>query len=209
MQRHYDSPSLNHAAGATLLKEEFQRRWFGPTQPTPLWCEDRESADTVINGSDVVLSGGPAANWVTHRYFNHYYPKKIRYILDYDLPDPDPRIVDRKRRRSIRPRYAVTRVSAQDYRHLENDKGLLTVMRNPQPRARANGCYIVGCMGIHSWGTMACHRVLTTNKHLQTVMRLMQFPVPENLLGYQLIVDIDPKTSEITLDRRSVHGIPM
>ena len=168
-------------AGLNLLHRSFIEHWLGKDPVHDLSCQD-DSAESVIWEHNILLSGGAVSNTISRHYFNHF--KKINYVIEYSMPGyQDVEILDRANGRAVRAVY-----SADRYRQskvVEVDFGILTVMRNPMNK----GKHIVGCMGIHGYGSFACYAVLSDRALLRDLMNIVGKSRTDE--GFQIIVEHD------------------
>jgi hypothetical protein len=74
------------------------------------------------------------------------------------------------------------------------DFGILTVQRNPGNRLR----HLVGCMGIHGFGTYACFKALSDPQLLAQLPAGRQF---------QALVRFDARSEEVSLLKDSIEHL--
>ena len=98
--------------------------------------------------------------------FNHF--RCLNYVIEYSMPGyRDVEIIERSSGRKIQAVYATD--SYQCSRLVEADFGILTVMRNPMHASR----HMIGCMGIHGYGSFACYTVLSDRLLLSKLMNIV------------------------------------
>src|SRR5262249_46461542 len=138
--------------------------------------------------SNCLLSGGAASNGLIQTWFNHF--EGLRYLTDYSMPDYTRlRIVDRRQGKEMHAEYSQTESFG---RTVTTDFGILTVMRNPMNAMRS----LVGCMGIHGFGTYACLRLISEP------CLLAQLP---RSTGFQIVVRYDGHSDQICILHDSLH----
>jgi len=180
------SPSKERE-GAAQLFAAFTQRWHDrhPWQEHP---SDGLAAEQALHTANCLLSGGAASNGLIQTWFNHF--EGLRYVTEYSMPGyTRHRIVDRRAGTVVQAAYTQTEAFG---RMVSTDVGILTVMRNPLHSGRS----LVGCMGIHGFGTYACLRVLADARFLA------QLPAT---LGFQILVHYEVPTDEIGLLHDSLH----
>jgi len=180
------SPSKEHE-GAAKLATAFTKMWHdrNPMQEHP---SDGRYAEQAVLTSNCILSGGSASNGLIQTWFNHF--EGLRYFTDYSMPDYTRlRIVDRRQGKEIHAEYSQTESLG---RMVATDFGILTVMRNPMNSMRS----LVGCMGIHGFGTYACLRLISEPRLLAQLPRSM---------GFQIVVRYDVNSDQIRILDNSLH----
>jgi LmbE family N-acetylglucosaminyl deacetylase len=194
-RKEWDWPTDRDRDGIATLHQAFNE-WLLPNPILDFSCTDQQ-ATQLFDDYDVLLSGGAVSNLVTHRYFNHV--PGIRYIIDYTMPDyRDIRIYDRKRNRSLRATYSD---NVYGNRVPETDLGILTIMRHPsQP---SDGRCVIGCMGIHGYGSLGCFKMLTQPNHLSELLEHVEIPLKADI--YQLLIAVDAASGETRIRKSSTH----
>ncbi len=180
------SPSKERE-GAAQLFAAFTQRWHdrNPLQEHP---NDGPAAEQTLRTANCLLSGGAASNGLIQTWFNHF--EGLRYVTEYSMPGyTRHRIVDRRDGTAVQATYTPP---AAFGRMVTTDVGILTVMRNPMHPGRS----LVGCMGIHGFGTYACLRVLSEARFLA------QLPATS---GFQIFWHYEVPTDEICLLQDSLH----
>ena len=109
----------------------------------------------------------------------------------------DVEIIERSSGRKIQAVYATD--SYQCSRLVEADFGILTVMRNPMHASR----YMIGCMGIHGYGSFACYTVLSDRLLLSKLMNIVgKYGSDE---GYQILVEYSIGSKHPNSGRHALH----
>ncbi|TMQ96805.1 PIG-L family deacetylase [Actinomadura soli] len=182
--------------GISLLYRTFNELWEGRLPLADLSCKT-SGVEAYLENEDILLSGGAVSNSITREYFNHF--DGVRYVIDYTMPDyTDIRIRDRLSEESIRADYeAHQRLGTIN---VIRDVGILTVMPSPVNRQRA----IIGCMGIHGFGTLGCFRYLTDPVLLRELVAEVDLPLAG--LGYQVLIDYDIRNELPMIRPGSFHS---
>jgi len=154
------------------------------------------AVETVLESSHILLGSGPVSNAVTRHYFNHF--RGLRYVIDYDMPDFQRiRILDKVAGNYIFAEYDKTPRSMG----LIADVGILTIMHNPlNPSKR-----LVGCMGIHGFGTFACYNILSGSEHLSPVVDAITRANDQGFDGVQFLVHVDARTGVAHIVDEETH----
>lgn len=176
--------------GISLLRRSFSEMWIGNDPIREYSCKEQTAYEFLSNESDnnVLLSGGAVSNDLTRTYFNHLV--NIRYAIGYSMPGyKDIRIEDRVLRSQLNAQYELR---SPNNRSVTRDSGILTIMRNPSNESR----WLLGCMGIHGFGSLACFEVLSSRDHLQEVNEKL-FTVDR---GFQVLVDYHVKSNNTAVD---------
>ncbi len=157
---------LDHEhTGVQELSSSFASLWHDKN-PLELLRWNHPQAEKILWNSHVVLCGSSVSNFITEHYFNHL--PNLRFIVDYTMPDYKSIVIlDRHRKQEIAAVYEKDEFGDTI---LTRDQGILTVMTNPFKPTR----FLIGCMGIHGYGTMACLHVLNSQIHLQELMTFLQ-----------------------------------
>ena len=181
--------------GIQRLSEAFRKMWFSKT---PFWESSSEAAgvERVLERGPVILSGGPVSNVITRDYLMRI--PSLRYVIEYDMPDwENIRIVDRLRHREIRAEYKKRNLTTD----VDVDFGLLTIMRNPF----APKHHLIGCMGIHGFGSLACFEYLSDSRRCAELMGVCRLPLADNTLGYQVIIRADIRNERYGILKDKLH----
>jgi hypothetical protein len=182
--------------GINTLRDAFGRMWHGK-QPIEDHSSTVPEVERLLERSHVLLSGGAVSNEITRTHFNHF--RGIRYVIGFAMPGfRDIHVRDLATDTRIFADYETDRFGA---RRLLRDRGILTIMRNPHASERT----LIGCMGIHGYGTMACFRVLSDRLLLRNLLTLV--PVPLRTDGYQVLVSYDVRNDEILIEHESLQVI--
>lgn len=183
--------------GIALLNHTFGDMWVG-RHPLREMRAGNPSAEDLLSSSDILLSGSAVSNLITRNYFNHF--DGLRYVIDYTMPDYcNIRIYDRQVGSNI---FASYRGGEFQRRRLIRDVGILTIMRNPLNAEKV----LIGCMGIHGFGSLACFQILSSPELLGELMGMINLPFPRR--GYQILVEHDATGDEPLLRRESLYEIP-
>lgn len=181
--------------GISLVYRAFREMWEGRAPVEDMSCKT-PGIEGYTAVYDVLLSGGAVSNSVTREYFNHF--PSIRYAIDYSMPNyTDIRIRDRLRDESLYASYESD--GRLRLRGLVRDTGILTIMPSPLRAGRV----VLGCMGIHGHGTLACFRYLTEPLLLHELSTVISLPLDK--YGIQLLVDYDVKNDRPSIRSDSVH----
>ncbi|MBS1196510.1 MAG: Uncharacterized protein H6R18_295 [Proteobacteria bacterium] len=149
--------------------------------------------DLLFYRSNVLLEGGPVSNRIAQMYFNHI--PQLRFLIDYDMPGVrNIRIIDRWKKTEHFAKYGNERVDG--IRETIEDLSILTIIRNPFSADNV----IVGCMGIHAWGTGACINSLTQVAILSELSKRVKLPIVPPFLGYQVLMHTYCRTDELQVD---------
>lgn len=196
-RKEYNWKSGRDHDGFTLLRRSFTQSWYGKN-PIEEINNENDNAEQIFNDYDCILCGGSVSNTLTRTFFNHFLG--IRYIIDYDMPNYiNIRIFDKKNNINIYPEY--------DYDFLKKrlvivDKAILTIMINPMAEKER---YIIGCMGIHGYGTLACYQALSDVKLIDNILNIIKIPFEDNVNGFQIIIMVNVKTNNIYFNKNSLH----
>jgi LmbE family N-acetylglucosaminyl deacetylase len=178
------------------LYKAFNEFWQGRVPLEDRSCEDSD-VDEFLESGDILLSGGPASNAISRNYFN-FFPD-LRYVLEYAMPGyRDMRIFDRINYVKIKATYGS--LEAARTQTVTSDTGILTIMPNPMAPGRS----LVGCMGIHRYGSLACFRCLSEQTLLGEISQLVSFPLDG--VGYQLLIDYDVVRQRTSIRHESVYS---
>ncbi|WAC06736.1 MAG: PIG-L family deacetylase [Thermodesulfobacteriota bacterium] len=187
-------PGDKDREGVTLLSRAFQSMWYGPT-PIDDYAPGTAFLESSLLKNDILLSGGAVSNLITRTYFNHF--KGMRYIIGYSMPDyTDIHIRDLSSSKKI---YAQYEDLPRHNRTVTKDVGILTVMKNPLDETKQ----LIGCMGIHGFGTLACHKVLSSRILLKELMELIDVPLIYK--GYQILIDYNVRNEKVTFRKKNLH----
>lgn len=197
------------AVGIDLLNGTFSELWYGqnPMSGNAFPAAD-DGAGELLDAHHVLISGGATSNKLTDRYFNHF--AGLRYVIDHTMPGyRDLRVHDRVAHREIRSQYGRDSMGRDT---ILRDVGLLTVMRNPVQPDKV----VLGCMGVHSPGSLGCFRVISDRLLLKELMTLSQMPLvhygraADAPLGFQVLVEQELPPESRTAPRivaDSIHEI--
>lgn len=197
-QSQWTSTADNERDGIQRLFQTFTQLWHDKN-PLEILRADTPTAEKILETSTVLLSGSAVSNALTRHYINHF--AGLRYIVEYTMPDyQNIHIKDQKNNTILKAQYEDdgfgNQIVAQDY-------GILTVMVNPMRPTR----YIIGCMGIHAKGTLACFETLINREHLRELTNIMSLPPRGNTLGYQVLVEYHAKKETTSFVDDSLHAI--
>lgn len=185
--------------GMSRLRRAFETMWFGGI-PIDEYSSGTEIVEESLS-SDVLFSGSSVSNSISRTYFNHF--EGIRYVVDFDMPDYRRiRICDRSNHKSLFAEYVR---GATGENSLRLDRAILTIMKNPMT---STGRHLIGCMGIHGYGGLACYRVLSEGKLLSQLLSRCEFPFPAGIRGYQVLLGYDNRLDELEFDWKSLYRIP-
>ena len=192
--RQWNWPLDKDREGIELLIRSFKSMW---SDRDPIWQYScgTHSVENSFDTDHILLSGGSVSNLITRNYFDHF--KGIRYAIGYDMPDyTNIRIYDRVSSKNI---YATYKDSELGHRIPDTDIGILTVMRNPINETK----YLIGCMGIHSFGSLGCYKVLSNQRLLNELMQIIEIPLRNK--GYQILLAYDVTNDKVRLQKRTLH----
>lgn len=191
-RKEYDWPTDKDREGMSNLRRAFGRHWYG-TVPIDEFSCGTERVEQFLYSAHILLSGGAVSNGITRNYFNHF--RGLRYVIDYDMPDyRNIRIKDREDDAQILAEYEVDELGNRTPRV---DRGILTVIRNPMVDDR----FLVGCMGIHGFGSLGCYKTLSDRTLLREMLGRAPMPwVMPGAAGFQVIVDYDTRLSRASVD---------
>lgn len=182
--------------GLSLLRRSFSDMWQGQNPIEDYSC-GTPSVENFLGSSDILLSGGAVSNLITRSHFNHF--KGIRYAIDFNMPDyTDIRIYDRLAMKEI---HATYKDDEFGNRVPVKDIGIITVMRNPMDETK----HLLGCMGIHSFGSLGCFKVLATPALIKKLLEI--FPVPLKSYGYQILISYETLLDEVHIEEDTLHVI--
>lgn len=188
-------PSDGDRVGISRLYRTFNDVWHGRVPIEDHSCEGT-AIERLLDSNDILLSGGAVSNHITRGYYNHF--SNIRYVVDYTMPDySDTRIADRSGQTTIRAKYS--RPNVHGTRSVVSDVGILTIMPNPMCTDRV----LIGCMGIHSFGSLACFLSLSDSRLLRDLTKLVRLPLQKT--GYQVLIDYDVREEYATIRPSSFH----
>lgn len=180
--------------GMALLHRAFRDMWFGTDPIEDLSC-GTPNAEGLLWNSNILLSGGAVSNSITRTYFNHF--RGIRYAIDYSMPDfTDVRIYDRIKHKNILAKYKSDSLGNITP---TKDIGALTVIRSPMENTKC----LLGCMGIHGFGSMGCYKVLSNRLLLKLLMKYIDLPLEHQ--GYQILVEYDVINDKTRLLPNTFH----
>jgi hypothetical protein len=183
--------------GISLLSRAFNELWVGKS-PIEDHSSLAEYAETYLETSNVLLSGGAVSNRITREFFNHF--RGIRYAIDYTMPHyTDIVIFDRLKSKRITAKYKNDELGR---RTPLKDVGILTIMKNPM----AEGKWLLGCMGIHGFGSLACFEAISDRLLLKELMEMIGFPFHGR--GYQILVEYDTRTERTSLRQATLYQFP-
>lgn len=171
--------------GYEELVQAFVRRWKDdhPVSEMPAASDEAENA---LQNLHCILSGGAASNGLTASVFNGQ--ETLRYVTGWEREDCTAlHILDRKTGQRIYAQY-----EAAGAGKVLVDFGILTVQRNPRNSLRN----LIGCMGIHGFGTYACFKALS-DPHLLSVLATRK--------DFQILVRFDVRSNEVSLLMDSMH----
>lgn len=132
--------------------------------------------------SSLLIVGGAVSNSFAREYYDHFIG--LNYKIDYEIPNyRHQRIVDLslKTPKNIYPRYGIDDFGKKK---IIEDVGILTFMRNPMNPAK----WLIGCMGVHSVGTMGCFRALLENDLAALILLRLDEALGAGKSGIQVLV---------------------
>jgi LmbE family N-acetylglucosaminyl deacetylase len=183
--------------GISLLSRAFNELWVGKS-PIEDQSSLAEYAELYLETSNVLLSGGAVSNRITREFFNHF--TGIKYAIDYTMPHyTDIRILDRLKSKIIKAKY---KDDESGRRTLLKDVGILTIMKNPM----AEGKWLLGCMGIHGFGSLACFEAISERLLLKELMEMIGFPLQGR--GCQILVEYNTRTEKTTFRKPTLYQLP-
>ncbi|NEX64575.1 PIG-L deacetylase family protein [Noviherbaspirillum galbum] len=175
--------------GYAQLTQAFTRRWHGD-HPLREFTASASDAKKALLESHVILSGGPASNVLTQQSMASQENSQFVFIPPKS-PDEHWTIHHRLNGQVYAPTYS------SDGNEVIEDYGLLTVKRNPWNAGRT----LIGCMGLHGYGTKACFQVLSEpqwlaqffdQEHFQVLLRVLPTEPSIELVAWS--VDVVMKT---------------
>ena len=75
-------------------------------------------------------------------------------------------------------------------------------MKNPFNKSK----YLVGCMGIHRFGTLGCYEFLLKQRYLNELLDCVQHLLKND--GFQIIIEYNNIENKASLIPKSLHKIP-
>lgn len=194
--KEWNWPTDKDREGLAVLRRAFKKYWSSPDPVNELACAT-PGVERMMESSHLLLSGGAVSNTVTHQYFNHF--SGIRYVIGFSMPGyKDIHIWDRAECRRISATYET---DAYGNRLVASDMGILTIMPNPLCVSKR----LIGCMGIHGFGTLGMYQLLSSPillDELHSVMRENDYGT-----GLQILVSFDTVHGTVTIDHESVHRV--
>lgn len=192
----YDWPAFKEQEGIELFYETFSRLWYD-SNPVRSKSSENHVVDELLHTSNILLSGSGVSNRLTRDCFEHF--KGLRYHVNYAMPDyQNLSIYDDVTSRTIRAEYYKDATGTVMPRI---DYGILTIQRNPLNERRN----LIGCMGIHGFGTLACFHAISNNILISKLLSFIHFPLRHP--GYQVIVEYDIQQEKATIIEDSWHVI--
>ncbi|MDD5007631.1 MAG: PIG-L family deacetylase [Syntrophorhabdaceae bacterium] len=193
---HYGWTANKEQEGIELLYETFSRMWHD-RHPVTSKSSVNPSANGYLQTSNILLCGSSASNQFINNHFNNF--KGIRYITGHSMPDyTNLAINDLVSSKKITAHYE--KDDSGNY-IVTKDFGILTVMRNPVRETRS----LIGCMGIHGFGTFGCLRAICERGLLKELLPFLDFPLLSK--GIQVLIEYDILNNVIGIDRKSLHII--
>lgn len=193
--RRWDWSDDKDREGINLLRRSFDKFWVG-NHLIEEYSHNHGNIESLLVDSDILLHGGPVSNMVSSRYFNHF--KGLRYVINYSMPNhTDIHIYDRHSHKKI-----VAKYEHNEFNNLVpvSDVGILTIMQNPMNITKS----LIGCMGIHGYGTLGCYKIISDRNHLKELLELISFPFK---LGYQILIDYNVREHRVSLRKKSLYKI--
>jgi LmbE family N-acetylglucosaminyl deacetylase len=183
--------------GISLLSRAFNELWVGKS-PIEDHSSLAEYAELYLERSNVLLSGGAISNRITRNFFNHF--RGIKYAIDYTMPDfTENRIFDRLKSKVIKAKYTDDMYGR---RTPLKDVGILTIMKNPM----AEDKWLLGCMGIHGFGSLACFEAISDRRLLKQLLGMIGFPFQGR--GWQILVEYDTQTRTSAFRKSTLYQLP-
>lgn len=180
--------------GVSLLSRSFNEKWYGSHPIESLGWDDARTKK-LLSSNDILLSGGAVSNEIVRTHFNHF--KGVRYVIDYVMPNfTNIHIFDKVANKHIYAKYAV---DENNNLILRKDLAILTIMQNPMIADRN----LIGCMGIHGYGTLSCFKVLSDRHLLSELTELMDLPLKAG--GFQVLLENDVGNDKIKFMKKSLH----
>lgn len=193
---HYGWTANKEQEGIELLYETFAKMWHD-RHPVISKSSVNPSAEGYLQTSNILLCGSSASNQFIINHFNNF--NGIRYITEHSMPDyTNLAIKDLASSKRIAAHYE--KDDSGNYIVIK-DFGILTVMRNPVHETRS----LIGCMGIHGFGTFGCLRVICERGLLKELLPFIDFPLRS--IGIQVLVEYDIRNDVIEIDGKSLHII--
>ena len=190
----YHWPEYKELEGMNLLLKSFSEIWHDRNPVEIHSCSEPQSEHSLFD-SNVLLSGSGAANTLVRNHFDHF--ENLRYYVNYTMPDyQNLHIIDRQTKKKITATYQTDDFGST---RLVKDIGIITVMHNPMRETK----HLIGCMGIHGFGTLGCYAILSQPEHLRELLKLVDVPLKGK--GFQILVEYNTATSKACLKPKSLH----
>lgn len=145
-----------------------------------------QSSDSCVHElaeeSSILINGGAVSNSFAREYYDHFVG--LNYKIDYEIPNYQNQcIVDLslKNLKRIYPKYGVNDFGKKN---ILEDVGILTFMRNPLNTSK----WLIGCMGVHSIGTIGCFRALMDNNMALSILEKLDDAFASGKSGIQVLI---------------------
>lgn len=136
--------------------------------------------------SSILINGGAVSNSFAREYYDHFVG--LNYKVDYEIPNHQNQcIVDLSLKipKKIYPKYGFDDFGKKK---VIEDIGVLTFMKNPLNTEK----WLIGCMGVHSIGTMGCFRALLENDMASVILTKLDESLAAGKSGIQVLVGYTP-----------------
>jgi len=195
-KKDWNWPMDKEREGIEYLYKTFSIMWHD-RHPIESFSSDSPHLDRILNNYNLLLAGSGASNKIIRDYFDHF--RGLRYVITYFMPDyTDLAIQDRISNKKIFASYANDEF---ENRQVLNDIGILTIMPNPLKETRM----LIGCMGIHGFGTLGAIKIISDRSLIQSLLDLVDLPLRDR--GIQILVDHNLQRNRISIRKESLHII--
>ena len=195
-KKDWNWPMDREREGIEYLYKTFSIVWHD-RHPIESFSSDSPSLDRILYNYNLLLTGSGASNKIIRDYFDHF--RGLRYVVTYFMPDyTDLAIQDQISNEKIFASYANDEFGD---RQVLNDIGILTIMPNPLKETRM----LIGCMGIHGFGTLGAIKIISDRSLIQSLLDLVDLPLKGG--GIQILVDHNLQRNHISIRKESLHII--
>jgi LmbE family N-acetylglucosaminyl deacetylase len=136
--------------------------------------------------SSILVIDGAISNSFAREYYDHFVG--LNYKIDYEIPNYQNQCildVSLKMPSKIYPKYGVDDFGKKK---IIEDIGILTFMKNPLNTDK----WLIGCMGVHSIGTMGCFRALMEDALASLISSKLEESLGAGQSGIQVLVGYAP-----------------
>ena len=132
--------------------------------------------------NSILINGGAVSNSFAREYYDHFIG--LNYKIDYEIPNYQNQCVvdlSLKIPKKIYPKYKLDDFGKKN---ILEDIGILTFMKNPLNTSK----WLIGCMGVHSIGTVGCFRALLDNNMAFTMLEKIDDAFSSGKSGIQVLI---------------------